>query len=180
MRFTEVNGLDRDMGCCPSHRVGFMARWLDSWLPGSTVGANGRVIVGHSGEQFGLPASGAGSVAGFGRRFAALTIDWLLAYLIAVLLTGPGAVEDPNINWRVLGVWFLLTAAPVAVFGASTGMAVLGIRVSSIGGAAMVGVPRALLRTALVALVLPALARDADGRGLHDRATRTIVVRTRA
>jgi uncharacterized RDD family membrane protein YckC len=40
-------------------------------------------------------------------------------------------------------------------------------------------VPRALLRTALVALVLPALARDGDGRGWHDRAASTIVVRTR-
>lgn len=180
MCFTEVNGLDQDMGYRTPHRLGFMARWIDSWLPGSTAGPNGRVSDGHSGERFGLPASGAGSVAGFGRRLAALTVDWLLAYLIAALLTGPGAVEDPNINWRVLGVWFLLTAVPVAVFGAGTGMAVLGIRVSSIDGAAMVGVPRALLRTALVALVLPALARDADGRGLHDRATRTIVVRTRA
>jgi hypothetical protein len=32
----------------------------------------------------------------------------------------------------------------------------------------------------LLALVIPALARDADGRGWHDRATRTVVVRTRA
>jgi len=157
-----------------------MPRWIESWLPGSPVGPNGRVIDGHSGEQFGLPASGVGSVVGFGRRFAALTVDWLLAYLIAALLTGSGAIEDPTINWRVLGVWFLLAAALVAVFGASTGMAALGIRVTSIDGVAMVGVPRALLRTALVALVLPALARDADGRGLHDRATRTIVVHTRA
>ena len=39
--------------------------------------------------------------------------------------------------------------------------------------------PRALLRTALIALVMPALVRDEDGRGWHDRATRTVVVRTR-
>ena len=43
----------------------------------------------------------------------------------------------------------------------------------------LVGVPRAVLRTALIALVLPALARDADGRGWHDRAADTVVVRTR-
>jgi len=43
----------------------------------------------------------------------------------------------------------------------------------------LVGVPRAVLRTALLALVLPALARDGDGRGWHDRASGTIVVRTR-
>jgi len=80
----------------------------------------------------------------------------------------------------VLGIWFLLTAVPVAVFGASAGMTLLGIRVASIDSAPVIGVPRALLRTALIALVLPPLVRDADGRGWHDRAARTIVVRTRA
>ena len=47
------------------------------------------------------------------------------------------------------------------------GMAVLGIRVASLRST-LVGVPRAVLRTALLALVLPALARDGDGRGWHD------------
>jgi uncharacterized RDD family membrane protein YckC len=155
-----------------------MARWIDSWLPGSAP-APGARAAGHPGERFGLPAAGVSSVAGFGRRFAALAVDWLLGYLIAVLITGPGALEDPNLGWSVLGVWFLLTAVPVAAFGASAGMTALGIRVASIDAAAVVGVPRALLRTALVALVLPPLLRDGDGRGLHDRATRTIVVRTR-
>jgi hypothetical protein len=45
--------------------------------------------------------------------------------------------------------------------------------------AQFVGVPRAMLRTLLVVLVLPPLARDHDGRGWHDRATTTIAVRTR-
>jgi uncharacterized RDD family membrane protein YckC len=58
-------------------------------------------------------------------------------------------------------------------------MAVLGIRVAPLEST-FVGVPRALLRTALIALVIPALARDEDGRGWHDRATATAVVRTRA
>ena len=80
----------------------------------------------------------------------------------------------------MLGIWYLLTAVPVAVFGASAGMTALGIRVASLDSAAVIGVPRALLRTALIALVLPALARDEDGRGWHDRATRTVVVRSRA
>jgi uncharacterized RDD family membrane protein YckC len=76
-------------------------------------------------------------------------------------------------------VWFLLTAVSAAAFGITPGMAVFGLRVARLD-AALVGVPRALLRTTLLALVLPALARDADGRGWHDRASRTVVVRTRA
>jgi uncharacterized RDD family membrane protein YckC len=184
MRFAEVNGPAgarrpvRRNGGAPY--AGPMARWSDSWLPGSAPTPGGGTSGRHPGERFGLPAEGVSAVAGFGRRFAAITLDWLAGYLIAALAAGPGALERPAFGWGVLGVWFLLTAVPVAVFGASAGMTAVGIRVASIDAAAVVGVPRALLRTALVALVVPALIRDEDGRGLHDRATRTIVVRTRA
>ncbi len=134
----------------------------------------------HPGERFGLPRGGAGAVAGFGRRLVAVTVDWFLAMLIAGLFVGadPLAPGASNVSWIVLGVWFALTAASVAAFGITPGMAVLGLRVASLDSA-LVGVPRALLRTALLALVIPALARDADGRGWHDRATRTVVVLTR-
>ena len=150
-------------------------------MPG-TAAYPGRADAGaYPGEQLGLPDSGAGSAAGFGRRLAALTVDWFLAYFIAGLFPGAGpTVADggSNLQWIVLGVWFLLTAVPVAAFGITPGMAVLGIRVASLDSA-LVGLPRALLRTALLALVIPALARDGDGRGWHDRATRTVVVHTR-
>jgi uncharacterized RDD family membrane protein YckC len=160
-----------------THKLHDVARWIDSWMPGAPVGEpSGK----YPGERLGLPADGVGAVAGFGRRLAALAIDWLLGYIIAGLFTGPNALADPSFSWTVLGVWFLLTAVPVAVFGASTGMTALGIRVAPLGGAAVVGVPRALLRTALIALVIPAVIRDEDLRGWHDRATGTVVVRTRA
>lgn len=149
-------------------------------MPGSAAGPSDPAFGDHRGERFGLPARGVSSVAGFGRRLAAITIDWLLGYAIAGLLAGPDALAVKNFSWTVLGVWFLLTALPVAVFGASAGMTAVGIRVASLDSAPVVGVPRALVRTALIALVVPALVRDADGRGWHDRATRTIVLRTRA
>jgi uncharacterized RDD family membrane protein YckC len=132
----------------------------------------------YPGERFGMPATGRGSAAGFGRRLAALTVDWLLGYLIAGLFAGPDALASPNFSWTVMGVWFVLTVIAVAAFGITPGMAVLGIRVASLRSD-LVGVPRAVLRTALLALVLPALVRDADGRGWHDRAASTVVVRTR-
>ena len=132
----------------------------------------------YPGERFGVPETGPGSAAGFGRRLAALTVDWLLGYLIAGLFAGPDALTSQEFSWAVLGVWFVLTAVAVAAFGITPGMAVLGIRVASLRST-LVGVPRAVLRTALLALVLPALARDGDGRGWHDRTASTIVVRTR-
>jgi uncharacterized RDD family membrane protein YckC len=54
----------------------------------------------------------------------------------------------------------------------------MGIRVAPLGGSAFVGA-WAILRTALVFLVVPPLLTDADGRGLHDRLCRTIVIRMR-
>ncbi|MGO9653847.1 MAG: RDD family protein, partial [Mycobacterium sp.] len=37
----------------------------------------------YPGERLGLPESGPGSLAPVGRRVAALTIDWLIAYGLA-------------------------------------------------------------------------------------------------
>lgn len=145
-------------------------------MPDPTAGS----VHGYPGERFGLPPDGVSSVAGPGRRLAALSVDWLLGYLVATLFAGPDALVSPGLPWIVLGIWFLLTAAPVAVFGASAGMVAAGIRVASVDSAAVIGVPRAVLRTALIALLVPAVIRDEDGRGWHDRLARTIVVRTRA
>ena len=158
-----------------------MARWIESWMPGTAAYPGGSSSGTHPGERLGLPRTGVGSVAGFWRRVGAITIDWLLAYFIAGLFveSDPLAPGGSNLSWIVLGLWFLLTATSVAAFGITPGMAVLGIRVASLRST-LVGVPRAALRTALIALVVPALARDEDGRGWHDRATRTVVVRTRA
>lgn len=147
-------------------------------MPGSAAYPAGGPPGNYPGERFGMPATGRGAAAGFGRRLAALTVDWLLGYLIAGLFAGPDALGSPNFSWTVMGVWFVLTAVAVAAFGITPGMAVLGIRVAALRSN-LVGVPRAVLRTALLALVLPALVRDADGRGWHDRAASTIVVRTR-
>lgn len=148
-------------------------------MPGTAADPGGGPSGTYRGERLGMPRTGAGAVAGFGRRLAAVTVDWFLALFIAGLFTG----RDPfgggsGLSWIVLGVWFVLTAVAVAAFGITPGMAAVGIRVASLDSV-LVGVPRALLRTALLALVIPALARDGDGRGWHDRATRTVVVRTR-
>ena len=129
-------------------------------MPGSAGGPGEGTVGAYPGEKYGLPPEGVNAVAGLGRRAAALTVDWFLGYLVAALLAGPDALATPNFSWNVLGIWFLLTAVPVAVFGSSAGMTALGIRVASLGGAAVVGVPRALLRTALIAVVLPAIIRE--------------------
>ena len=153
-----------------------MAGWIESWRRGSPGGTD---TEGHPGAKFGLPADGPNAIAGLGRRFTALFLDWILAYLIAFAFLGTDGLADPNIRWVVLAVWYLLTVLGVAVIGMTPGKVVAGIRVARTDMAQFVGVPRAMLRTLLIVLVLPPLARDDDGRGWHDRATTTIAIRTR-
>jgi uncharacterized RDD family membrane protein YckC len=113
-------------------------------------------------------------VAGFGRRLAAFALDLLLSAVIAGMFTAPRLPE----NWSLLA-WVLLTVVPIAAFGVTPGMIALGLRVARLDGRAYVGLPRAVLRTVLLFFLVPAVITDADRRGLHDRATGVIVLRSR-
>jgi hypothetical protein len=55
-------------------------------------------------------------------------------------------------------------------------MAVARLRCVSVVDGGAIGVPRALLRGVLLALVIPALVLDDLRRGLHDKAARSIVL----
>jgi uncharacterized RDD family membrane protein YckC len=112
-------------------------------------------------------------VASFGRRFGALLIDWALCTLVASLF-----VDDLRANpWPQLGVFVLVHAFFVGLFGQTPGMAVARIRCLSVADGGAIGIPRALLRAVLLALVIPAVISDGDGRGLHDRAAGSMMVR---
>ncbi len=107
-----------------------------------------------------------------GQRVGAFVIDLVLSAGLAWLFTRP----DLPKNWALL-VWFILTVIPVALFGFTPGQAAFGIRVAPLGRT-LVGW-WALPRTVLIFVIVPVLFTDADGRGLHDRVCRTIVVRMR-
>ena len=134
----------------------------------------------YPGRHFGLPEFGRGSVAGWSRRFGALLIDWIACSLIALaFLYHPHAgnatdmFTQPRL-WTpvVFGVEdFLLTA----LTGFTIGKRLLGLRVVRLD-ARPVGL-RALPRTILLMLVVPALMMDRDLRGLQDKAAGTVVVR---
>lgn len=114
-------------------------------------------------------------VASFGRRFAALLIDWALCTLIAGLL-----VRDLRINpWPQLGVFVVMHAFFVGLFGRTPGMALARIRCVSTADGGAIGLPRALLRAALLALAIPAMIFNREGRGLHDRAAGSVMVSSR-
>jgi uncharacterized RDD family membrane protein YckC len=131
----------------------------------------------YPGEALGLPESGAGSLAPMGRRVAALVIDWLIAYGLAALALALGALKIDMLSTAILVIWFVLGVLSVRLFGFTPGQLALGLAVVSVAGGGTVGIGRLAARGLLLALVVPALFADWDGRGVHDRATGTAVVR---
>jgi uncharacterized RDD family membrane protein YckC len=129
------------------------------------------------GQTLGLPERGPGSLAGTGRRFAALLADWLLAYGIAALGVTLGLITARQLATAVLIIWLVLGALAVRLFEFTPGQFALGLRVASIDTRAHVGLGRAALRGLMIALVVPALFVDYEGRGFQDRLTGTAVVR---
>ncbi|BBZ08261.1 RDD family protein [Mycolicibacterium doricum] len=158
-----------------------MARTLGSWLSGPESnrgpGGPGRPPTEYPGERLGAPDSGPGSMARFGRRVAALLVDWFVAYGLAALAMALGLISVGALSTVILVIWFLLGAASVRLFGFTPGQFVLGLMVVSMDDRQHVGLGRAVVRGLLIALVIPALFTDEDLRALHDLATKTAVVR---
>jgi uncharacterized RDD family membrane protein YckC len=131
---------------------------------------------GYPGEALGLPEQGSGSLARMGRRLAALLVDWLLAYGLAALGMTLGLISARMLSSAVLVIWLVLGVLAVRLFEFTPGQFALGLRVASIDDRQHVGLGRAAVRGVTIALVIPALFVDGDGRGLQDRLTATAVV----
>ena len=110
--------------------------------------------------------------AGFGRRFAALLIDWLLCLAVSTFYADPRVVA-----WPPVLVLIVLNTICIGLFGQTPGMALTRLRCVSIADGGAIGLARALLRAVLLALLVPAVIMDVDRRGLHDRAAGSVVIR---
>jgi len=148
---------------------------LGSWLsgPGAVIGTDQD----YRGQRLGLPESGPGSVAGFGRRFVALVIDWLACLLLVRLFLPHIDYGTPDSSLATLGFFLAELTLFTWLVGASFGQRLLGLAVVRLDGGGGPGLVRALLRSLQVCLVVPAVIWDRDGRGLHDRSMGTVVVR---
>lgn len=98
--------------------------------------------------------------------------------LIALLLFpdfGYGSVEA----WFPTAAIFILESSILIwLTGASFGQRIVGLRVLAANGGRL-PLWRSVVRSLLICLVIPAVVYDNDGRGLHDRAAGTLVVRVR-
>ncbi|MGH3647917.1 MAG: RDD family protein [Micromonosporaceae bacterium] len=109
--------------------------------------------------------------AGFGARFLALLVDWVLCVMLAGLVARPPAT----------GLWvypFLIAEYGffVGLYGQTPGMWLAKVRCVSATDTGPIGVLRALLRTLLMCLLVPVLIMDSYGRGLHDRAVNSVML----
>jgi uncharacterized RDD family membrane protein YckC len=111
------------------------------------------------------------------RRIGALFIDWIIAALSAAAVTGSAYSGSGSTSSFVpLGAFFVEVSLLTGLLGTTIGKRILGLRVEGPDGRG-IGMPRAIVRTALLCLVIPALVMTDDKRGLHDLAAGSRVVR---
>jgi hypothetical protein len=148
--------------------------------------------------------TGRWSRAGTGRRLVAVGVDWFASLAVsAVLFPAPEPVTGGVLAGRpmaTLGIFAVSTAVLVGLLGTTIGHRLVRIRVVRVrdvvgagepvartqgagermAGQVRVGPPgpvAGVVRTVLLCLVLPAVVWDSSGRGLHDVAAGTVIVR---
>lgn len=117
-----------------------------------------------------------GEVAGLGRRVIALLIDWLASTGVALLLVGASGYASDQTSLTTFAVFYVEVSMLTWLMYASFAQRLLGMRVVRLDGSRL-GLLRSLLRTLLICLVIPPLVMDSQGRGLHDRAVGSVVIR---
>ena len=140
-------------------------------------------IQSYRGERLGLPATGRASLAPVGARIGAWLVDSIASAFVAALFVEVihhGHRRD--FADRLPGYWSLIPFAldyvlGILFAGRTLGMYLFGLRVIRVDRDEAVNPWRAVLRTLLLMLLVPAVVFDRDGRGLHDRYTDTAVVR---
>lgn len=109
---------------------------------------------------------------GLWRRVSALLIDWLMSLAIA------SAVIPRTPGWSQLaplGIFFIEVWVLTSLQGASAGQRFLRIKVVRFSDGGSVTPTQALIRTFLLCLVVTAVTFDENGRGIHERASRTVL-----
>ena len=105
-----------------------------------------------------------------GRRLGALFIDWIIAALSGVAVAGVSyPPKDPLENLIITGIFIAEVSLLTGLIGYSIGKRIFGVKVENPDGRP-IGILRAIVRTALVCLVIPAIVMTDDKRGLHDLA----------
>lgn len=110
---------------------------------------------------------------GMGRRVAALSIDWLMSYAVAYLLTRHSQVSERS--FVILSIFFFEILILTTLQGASAGQKLLRIKVVRFADGGQVAPLQVLIRTILLVIVITAITYDEDGRGIHERVSGSVL-----
>ena len=137
---------------------------LGTWLEGAPTDPDYR-----PGSRYGVPADGPGSPARLGIRFTSWIIDALVSAGGAYLAFGPT-------NWGSTAVFLAINLLMLPLFGATIGQFFCGLRLMPVSGRSPM-VLRALIRTLLMALLIPLVIQGRDRQLGHDMAAGVLVIR---
>lgn len=114
---------------------------------------------------------------GQGRRMLGLLIDWALCYFIAwgfFAEPGTGAFT-PIVYFLYLGQYLFFSI----LGGATPGHRIVGLKIVRFADGQMPTPKQALIRSALLAIVITAITFDQNGRGINERFSGTVLIRSR-
>ena len=112
-----------------------------------------------------------------GRRMLGVLIDWLMSYAIAVgFFVEFGEPSMGAVVFLIFTAQYLLFAA---LGGATPGHRVVGLKIVRFSDGGMPTPLHALIRTGLLILIVTAITFDQNGRGINERLSNTVLVRTR-
>ncbi len=112
-----------------------------------------------------------------GRRMVGVLIDWLMSYAIAIgFFVEFGASSMGAVVFLVFTAQYLIFAA---LGGATPGHRIMGLKIVRFSDGQMPTPIQALIRTSLLVIILTAITFDQNGRGINERLSNTVLVRTR-
>jgi len=114
---------------------------------------------------------------GQGRRMLGLLIDWALCYFITWgFFADPGTgAFTPIVYFLYLGQYLFFSI----LGGATPGHRIVGLKIVNFSDGQMPTPRQALIRTALLAIVITAITFDQNGRGINERFSGTVLIRSR-
>jgi uncharacterized RDD family membrane protein YckC len=117
-----------------------------------------------------------------GRRALGITLDWLAAYAISLgFFAGSGSFLERSrgIGGTVLIVLAIEYLVLVSFGGASFGHRIVGLKVIRFSDGGVATPLQALIRTALMLIIVTAITFDENGRGINERLSNTVLILSR-
>jgi uncharacterized RDD family membrane protein YckC len=111
---------------------------------------------------------------GLWHRLFALMLDWVMCLAIAAVVTPKGSGLN---QFMPLIIFFAEASILTTLQGASAGQRILHLKIVRFRDGGPVTPLEALIRTVLLCLVVTAVTFDENGRGIHERASGTVLTR---